>query len=144
MGVLFLVLLIAGVGGYFYLAQKLDNQRKQILVLSKQNDILRNKVAKTQINYSNISIKYSVPTINKGATKENCEVYISPLENSPVLAKLSQPTLVTLLCRAEVCNQIWYEISLDTSSSLNSRGWIKNSNLTFSNLSAINMITGDN
>lgn len=142
--VLFLILIIAAAGAYYYLAQKLDNQRKQILVLSKQNDVLRSKVAKNQIGPSDISIKYSIPTVNKGTTKANCELYIAPLDNSPVIVKLSRPIVVTLLCRAELFNQIWYEVSVDTSSPINSRGWIKSTYLTFSNLPSANSNTGDN
>lgn len=136
MFVIILVMILGAAGGYLYLAQKLDNQRKQILVLSKQNEVLKQNVPKGPRAYGSISIRYSSPAYTQGVTKENCKIYIAPLEDSPIILKIERPTSVNVLFKGDVLNSTWYEISIPIKSSTNSKGWIKDSEILFNTSTA--------
>lgn len=126
----FFLILIACFGGfYFYLAQKLDNQRKQVIAVNKENEVLKEKCSKENFKYTNLYVKYMDSEYHAGEISKNCNMYIAPLEESPVLVKLSYPCKFNVLVKAEVNHKLWYEISLLGSVTTNSRGWIKSEDL---------------
>ena len=125
---LILIILLASAGMYYYLAQKLDSQRKQLLVLSKQNDVLRDKFSKHKkgsVEFKELTVRYSIPAFKEGITIEKSSLYIAPYTESPLLMYMEKAINVSIIIKAELLNTTWYEVYLHTNSSINCRGWIK-------------------
>lgn len=105
----------------------MDMQRKQILLLTKQNYDLKNKI-KSMVIIKDIIVNYKTPEFAEGFIK-NCKLYIAPLENSVVLCKVDEETNVTILDCAEIGDAIWYEVSIPVEDRINSKGWVKYSDI---------------
>jgi hypothetical protein len=126
---LFLILLLVVAGEYFYFTQKLDSQRKQILVLSRHNDNLKSKVNKQSSSLGSVNIKYKDPAYKSAYTADNSILLLSPLEDSPVVYKFSKSTKVSLIDSAEILNSTWCEVSFIPMSGNRIKGWIKESEI---------------
>lgn len=129
---LIVIILLASLAMYYYLTEKLDNQRKQLLILSKQNDVLRGKASKSgkyPFNLKDIKIKYSASEFQEGITLENTPLYIAPYVESPLIIYMEKSLRVTIIIKSEFLNSTWYEISLNTNSPINCRGWIKSDSI---------------
>lgn len=118
-----LLLLVSG-GEFLYFNNLLDSNRHKLIVLSKENSNLKNRVKEIK-KYNSLSIKFSEPPYSYGEVKSNSLLYLSPLETSPVLCKMNTTAKIKLLCSAEILDEIWYEVLLDSPKNINSRGWIK-------------------
>lgn len=119
-----LLLLLATGGEYLYFNNQLDSNRRKLIVLSKENSQLKNRVKGIK-KYNSLSIKFSEPLYSYGEAKSNSLLYLSPLETSPILCKMNTSAKIKLLCTAEVLDEIWYEVLLDSPKNINSRGWMK-------------------
>lgn len=129
---LIIIILLASLAMYYYLTEKLDTQRKQLLVLSKQNDVLRGKASKPgkhPFNFKDIKIKYSLAEFQEGITLEQTPLYIAPYVESPLIIYIEKPLRVNILIKSEFLNCTWYEVSLNTDSPINCRGWIKSDSI---------------
>ena len=91
--------------------QKLSTQKTQLKIISKQNREFKSKIASSHSADGPIIIKYKQPLFKTGTTKENCSLYLSPLENSPVLSNVVKDTPVEIQDSAEIFDIIWYEVS---------------------------------
>lgn len=118
-----LLLLVSG-GEFLYFNNLLDSNRHKLIVLSKENSNLKNRVKEIK-KYNSLSIKFSEPPYSYGEVKSNSLLYLSPLETSPVLCKMNTTAKIKLLCSAEILDEIWYEVLLDSPKNINSRGWVK-------------------
>lgn len=126
---LLIIIILAAVGEYLYFAQKLDTQRKQILVLNRHNESLRSKVTKQNVSFSSVNIKYTVPSYKCAYTTDDSVIYLSPLEESPVIFKISKSIKVSLVDSAEILNSVWYEISVPSVNGNRLKGWMKESEI---------------
>jgi hypothetical protein len=117
----------AAAGEYFYFIQKIDAQHKQIFILTAQNNSLKTKINKRTAT-SSFSIKYVDLEYKNGYTIENSCIYLSPLDDSPIVYKCTKAVKVSVLYAAEVSNIKWYEISITINSTL-VKGWIKDSDI---------------
>jgi hypothetical protein len=125
LGYLALILIIAALISSFYFYQRTLSQRRQILLLSRQLEYLRSKNNKQSSNYSTINIKYSDPTYKNGYTIENSIIYLSPLEESPIVYKITKALKVNVIDLAEVLNLKWYEVSIPSVNGTRIKGWMK-------------------
>jgi hypothetical protein len=113
-------------GVYYYITdQKLSSQKTQLKIISIQNRDFKSKITSLRSTDGPIIIKYKQPLFKSGSTKESCSLYISPMENSPVLTNIVQNTLVTIQDSADIFDISWYEVSLDSQTNINNKGWVK-------------------
>jgi len=109
--------------------QKLSTQKTQLKVVSRQNRDFKTKIESSSNTEGPILIKYKPPLFKTGTTKESCSLYLSPLENSPILSNVIKNTSLEIQDCAEVYNVLWYEISLKSQTNINNKGWIKKNNI---------------
>ena len=125
-----LVLLLAIGGEYLYFSQKMDIQRKQILVLNRHNENLKSRVNKQQSSpLSSVNVKYTDPTYKSAYTTDNSILYLSPLEDSPIIFKIQKSLKVSLLDCVEVLNLKWYEVNIPSLNGQRLKGWLKESEI---------------
>jgi len=110
---------------YTIMNQKLTTQKTQLKVVSKQNREFKTKFESSRNDEGPIIIQYKPPLFKTGTTKESCSLYLSPLENSPVLSSVIKDTALEIQDSAEVFNISWYEILLKSQTNINNKGWIK-------------------
>lgn len=127
-----IVLLIIALGvEFYYFMSKLDEKRRYVFTLKRENDLLKDKVKNSFSNYKSLGIKFSNPPFNYGALSQNTELFLCPLPDSPILAKIDTPIRVNILSKAQALDEIWYEVALDVSTNINSRGWVKSDKMIF-------------
>ncbi|MBU3146016.1 hypothetical protein [Clostridium sp. CF012] len=105
--------------------QKLSTQKTQLKIISRQNREFKSKIASARSADGPIIVKYKAPLFKEGITKESGSLYLSPLENSPVLSAVAKSTPVEIQDCAEIFDITWYEISLKSQTNINNKGWIK-------------------
>ena len=105
--------------------QKLSTQKTQLKIISRQNREFKSKITSSRSAEGPIIIKYKQPLFKTGTTKENCSLYLSPMENSPILSNVVKNTIVEIQDSAEIFNIAWYEVSLKSQTNINNKGWIK-------------------
>jgi outer membrane usher protein FimD/PapC len=123
---LFLLFVLLAGGTLFlsyYFTNQIYTQRKQMLLLKKQNSDLKNKLKYDKP--SNLTVHYIAPNFTEAFTADDCNLYISPVENSIVLNSLSKNTNIKILYSAEIKDELWYEISIESNKNINNKGWIQ-------------------
>ncbi len=127
-----IVLLIIALGvEFYYFMGKLNEQRRYVFTLKRESDFLKDKAKSSFNNYKSLGIKFSNPPFNYGALSQNTELFLCPLPDSPILAKMDNPIRVSILSKAQALDEIWYEVVLDVSTNINSRGWVRSSKMIF-------------
>lgn len=117
----------------YYFTSKISVLHRQLIVLSRQNSSLKNKLIaqnSSEQNQNNIQIKYRIPNYKYATTIENSELHISPINNSIVINKLAKGTMLEIQDSAQVSNYLWYEISVPSEERINTKGWIISSNIS--------------
>ena len=109
--------------------QKLSTQKTQLKVISMQNRDFKSKISNSRSADGPIVIKYKTPLFKTGTTKDSCSLYLSPMENSPILSNVVKNTSVEIQDSAEIFNISWYEVSLKSQTNINNKGWIKKDEL---------------
>ena len=122
---LFSIVLILFCIYYCMMNQKLLTQKTQLKVISRQNREFKSKISSSHNNDGPIVIKYKPSLFKTGSIKESCNLYLSPLESSPILSNLVKSSDVEIQDSAEIFNISWYEISLSSQTNINNKGWIK-------------------
>jgi hypothetical protein len=122
---LFSVILICFGVYYTIMNQKLSTQATQLKIVSRQNREFKSKISSAQSAEGPILIKYKAPLFKSGITKDVCSLYLSPMENSPVLSNLLKNTPTEIQDCAEILDILWYEISVKSQTNINNKGWIK-------------------
>ncbi|MDT8716731.1 hypothetical protein IAI10_08680 [Clostridium sp. 19966] len=128
--ILFLLAVIAAAGEYIFFTQRMETQKRTVMLLTKQNETLRSKSNKQANYFSTVNIAYSLPRYPNGYTTENCYIYLSPLENAPIVFQCVKPVRVSITDCAEILNTTWYLVSLQINNSY-IKGWMKDSNIKF-------------
>jgi hypothetical protein len=119
------MLLLAAVGEYFYFTQRMNSQRRHMLLLSKQLDSVKLKTTRQSNVFSTVNIKYTEPPYSNGYTTENSVLYLSPLEDSPVVYKITKAVKINVVDSAEILNSKWYEVSISSVNGARLKGWMK-------------------
>ena len=122
---LFSILLVCFGVYYTLINQKLSTQKTQLKIISRQNREFKLKIASNQSAEGPIIIKYKQPLFKTGVAKEICSLYLSPMENSPVLSNVFKSTALEIQDSAELFDISWYAVSLKSQTNINSKGWIK-------------------
>lgn len=128
---LFIVLVAVCLFLVFDSRNKSLQQRRQILLLKKQNNNLKVKAEDKSAQLGKLTVKYYKPQNDAGRIIENCNLRISPLEFSHVLASIQADTIVKIKDCAEISGAIWYEIVIDSEEGINNKGWVKGTSITF-------------
>lgn len=126
---LFSIILICFGVYYCMMNQKLSTQKTQLKVISMQNRDFKSKISNSRSADGPIVIKYKTPLFKTGTTKDSCSLYLSPMENSPILSNVVKNTSVEIQDSAEIFNISWYEVSLKSQTNINNKGWIKKDEL---------------
>ena len=105
--------------------QKLSTQKTQLKIISRQNREFKSKITSARSAEGPIIIKYKQPLFKLGTIKESCNLYLSPMEASPVLSNVIKTTIVEIQDCAEIFDITWYEVSLKSQTNINNKGWIK-------------------
>ncbi|MFD3155527.1 hypothetical protein ACFIJ5_01390 [Haloimpatiens sp. FM7330] len=121
---LFLIVLIPCLYFVYTTKQKSDNLKKQVILLTKQNNYIHN-FKNDKVKNESISIRYESPKYKNGIIIKDCSLYIAPLEDYPQIYKLQENTKVDIHDSAQINSEIWYEISIPYTSKINTKGWIK-------------------
>ncbi|WP_251860645.1 GW dipeptide domain-containing protein [Clostridium sp. Marseille-Q2269] len=122
--VFLLFILVLGASSYFIytFSNKINLQQKQIVLLKRQIDKLKNK---DKSDFKNIYIKFINSSVENGTIVKNSYIYLYPNNSSPYIYKLYNEDTVTIHCCAESSNDTWYEVSCFSKGMTNTRGWIK-------------------
>lgn len=104
-------------------------QKKQIMLLVRQNSTLKDKVNRQTLILDKITIYYSVPKYNCGVVANSSNLYIAPIKKYGILCKLNSNKEVEILDSAKIDNKIWYEVKFKSQNSLNNKGWIEAENI---------------
>jgi hypothetical protein len=107
------------------MSQKLSTLNTQLKITSRQNREFKSKIASARGAEGPIIIRYKQPLFKVGTTKANCNLYLSPMENSPILSSIARGTSLEIQDLAELFNLSWYEVSLKSQTNINNKGWIK-------------------
>ncbi len=110
---------------YTIINQKLSTQKTQLKIASRQNREFKSKITSAQSTQGPIIVKYKTPLFKEGTTKESCSLYLSPMENSPVLSTIAKNNILEIQDCAEISDTSWYEVSLKSQTNINNKGWIK-------------------
>lgn len=105
--------------------EKLSTQKTQLRISSRQNRDYKSKMSNTHNSDGPLVIKYKPSLFRTGTTKDNCSLYLSPLENSQILSTVNKGTYVEIQDSAEVFETSWYEVSLKSQTNINNKGWIQ-------------------
>lgn len=127
--VIILLLAIAPVIVYLYFSGKITNLQRQLMLLSRQNDELRNNLGKQSFSRDIVNITYVHPNFSQAITSEYCNLYLCPMENSPIVSKVDIGLQIEIHDSAKLSDGIWYEVSLPAITRVNNRGWIKESSI---------------
>ncbi|NEZ47666.1 hypothetical protein FDF74_10750 [Clostridium niameyense] len=124
-GLLFFLILLCGYGYiFYYFSNKLNLQKKQVLLLKQHNESLKNEL-KYNNPIKNIKIRYINPDANSGTINKYCNIHLYPMENSPTINSLVKGENIYIVDSAEVSNKLWYEITCFYKGVINTKGWIK-------------------
>lgn len=123
---LFVILASASTYFIFQLSKTISTQRKQLLTLTRQNNILKDALQKqARTDKNTLTIKYKSTPYKSGIIADYCPLYAAPAEYSPILCRLNKNTQIKIVDSAEAANSIWYEISFNYKDNINNKGWIK-------------------
>jgi hypothetical protein len=128
---LFYLLLIAlsvAIGEYIYFSEIVYSQRRKILVLSNQNNKLKVKIGKLENTSFANNIKYVDSLYKTGYTVERINLYLNPIDTSPIVFKFNKSMKVNVFFAAEVSNVMWYEIIITINNSM-IKGWVKETDI---------------
>lgn len=133
-GFLFVVMLFACIYLTYYFKNKNLQQRRQIILLKKLNNDLKEKTVSKNTPSQTLSIKYVIPQYNLGKIIESAPLHVAPIGNSIVLMTIEADTSVQVKDSAEIGGSLWYEVLVDKEDNINNKGWVKNSYITFLNV----------
>ncbi|KOF56189.1 MULTISPECIES: hypothetical protein [Clostridium] len=136
MFVFILFLIIIGVSAYFILtySKKIEEQKRKIMVLSRQNKKLKASIKgnpKVYKEIDNIIVKYISSNYSIGIVNCDTLLYIAPIENTFILGKIMEGLNVEVLDECIVNNENWYEIRFHSNQNINNKGWIQEDYITF-------------
>ncbi|KYH34347.1 hypothetical protein CLTEP_16700 [Clostridium tepidiprofundi DSM 19306] len=127
---LFLLMLILIAILYFKYNSIIASQKRQIILLSKKNTELRNKINRRNSSLKDIMIKFTLPQCSDAVTNTACNLYVAPINNSLVINSLEKDIKLKVLDCAEVTDDIWFRVAFNCDDDLNNKGWIKEEYIT--------------
>ncbi|MPQ44688.1 hypothetical protein GBZ86_13175 [Clostridium tarantellae] len=133
MFLILIILILLGSLAFLFLFydSKIKEYKRQILSLNNYITSLKSKIPKNNITKLNLIIEYISPKPFKYAIiLPFTNIYIAPIENSPIINKVREKLQIEILEEAELNNETWYFIDLKNKSNKNSKGWIKKTQIS--------------
>lgn len=123
----FVFLILAGALAYVFISysNKISTKQKQLSLLKKQNDELKQKINNLNLTAKDLTVEYITIQPSFTSISNNCKLYLAPIDNSVPIAKLEKYSYIKLLDSAKINNTLWYEISFESENRINNKGWIK-------------------
>ncbi|MDD3223342.1 MAG: hypothetical protein PHX70_01335 [Clostridium sp.] len=106
------------------------SQKKQMMILTKENNLLKNKLSFISFPLKDIKLYYKIPKYTFAILGTPCNLYIAPIKNCTIIKKLRSNISIEILDSAEVNNEIWYEIRFKSNDNVNNKGWILGNNIS--------------
>ena len=122
---LFFLLLAVSIFSLRYLSKNNSVQRRQIMLLVRQNDILHEKINCISQPTEVPDIKFVEIEFETGTIVENSNLSLCPLDSGPIIKALDAGVKFYIAGGAYVENILWYEIYIDNTDNVNSRGWVR-------------------
>lgn len=126
----FLVFALITAGVFFKYDSEVSSLKKQLILVNKQNKLLKGKLNAHIERIKDFEMKTTPPDANKGIVTKDTSMRISPLSKSMPINSLKANDIVKVLTEAEISNTKWFEVSITTSNNINNIGWVKNDHLT--------------
>lgn len=127
-------------GALFFVYYKYDstvaNQKKQLILLSKQNKDYKNKLNYKNTKYTNLKVKYTQSTYSEGVVNSKCNLNLAPIKNSLFINNLEKNMKVNIIDSAEILDNTWFRVQINTDENINSKGWVLETNLTLVKVSS--------
>ncbi|MGL4773424.1 MAG: hypothetical protein ACRC2K_07660 [Clostridium sp.] len=120
-----ILLVLVLIGGLIFFQSKIAQSKHQLVVLTRQVDNLRSRASSSKIRNSRLLVKYLIPESRMGLTNANTNLFISPLEDSPILQNLSVKMEVTILDKVSIKDVTWFYVRIPSDDNINCRGWVK-------------------
>lgn len=127
---IFLLLIIAILITHLYYNTQLLKLKKQLIIISGRYNKIKDKKNASNLNQTNLSIKFTKPKYLSGMIPRNTNIYISPLFSSNIIRKTNINMEITFLDCAEVFGETWYYVNLPVDNFINSRGWITSKDIS--------------
>ena len=116
---------------FFYFDLKIKEYKRNILALNNQVYKLKTSCKKQQKVETNhlkeVSIHYRKSNFYYGITLAYTNVYLAPLNDSPIVNRIKDSIQVKIIYECELNKEIWYFIDLGLNTTVNCKGWIKKS-----------------
>lgn len=128
--ILCLILICGAVLEFFYFDTKLREVRRQYRLLNQQYTTVKSKLSPIT-SLKNLKIKYVSPSFSSGITKENINVYFTPIDKNKVVCKLKEASDLQINQECVISNEIWLYVDLDSTDNINSRGWVSKKDFSF-------------
>lgn len=107
----------------------LYSDKKQIMLLSRQNNSLKEKLDSETLKIEDISVLFRTHKYTSGVLGDSCNLYIAPIKKYAILRILNKNLEIQILDCAEVFDEVWYEVSFATKNNINNKGWILGNNI---------------
>lgn len=130
MFLLFIILCFAIAFSIYHYSNIVYSQKKQMMLLTKENNLLKKKLTFIPFPLKDIKLYYKIPKYTFAILGTPCSLYIAPISNCTVLKKLSSNISIEILDSAEINNEIWYEIRFKSNDNVNNKGWILGNNIS--------------
>lgn len=79
----------------------------------------------------NIRVKFIDVRSKYGIIKNQCNLYIAPIYNSPIINQINRGTKLEIIDGAFIEEQMWYEVSMWNGSKVNNKGWVTDTSISF-------------
>lgn len=115
---------------YYKYEEKISHQKKQLIILSRQNKEMKNKLNYRSEKLTNLSVVYKRCNYSHAVINEDCNLHLAPLNNSIILSRLNKDIKINILDTAETMDTLWYEIDIKRGDRINTKGWVQEKNIT--------------
>lgn len=128
---LVLVCILGSAYMFIYFDSKIKVYKRQLLAANNQMSKTSSETLKPQSTIpKEVQILYNDPTYKYGITLPFTAVYLAPVANSYIVNKLKDKLQVEIIYEAEINKETWFFVSLGLDSNMNSKGWVRKSQLS--------------
>lgn len=138
---LFIILLCVSLYISYYFNNKIYIQKRQLMVLKKQYEELKESCTAEDKSLNTIVIKYKTPIYSKVKVKSFTYIHLSPLNDSPVLFTLNPEAIINVLDMGEINDTLWLEVFFYQEEKINNKGWILESSICWIQDDTLDTIT---
>ena len=122
--ILFIIFILIILGMVYHYNNILYSDKKQIMLLSRQTNSLKEKLDTETLKIDDITLLFKPHKYTSGVLGNPCNLYIAPIKKYTILRTLNKSLEIQILDCVEVFDEIWYEISFPVKNNINNKGWI--------------------